>query len=245
MRCSCGQTRHRCLRLRSVVARTSGASGGSMSRAVAAPPLLASTAPCCCPNWAAPPKPLSRSNGSATAGVYRRPCGTSRARHPAMRRTHRLASPVLRLLLSPCASSPGRWATVCTPRCGAPFHRRPLTGARHNMRALRAAKRYFTFYVDLEDLRRRHEARAPARLGPSTPSSLSPSTHWPSRASLLASGGYTSASGRGFGHELHYDVEERTMERSGRVLHPAVSSVVYLSDGGDPTIVLDETLDAP
>ena len=35
------------------------------------------------------------------------------------------------------------------------------------------------------------------------------------------------------------------MERSGRVLHPAVSSVVYLSDGGDPTIVLDETLDAP
>ena len=35
------------------------------------------------------------------------------------------------------------------------------------------------------------------------------------------------------------------METCGRVLHPAVSSVVYLSDEGDPTIVLDETLDRP
>jgi len=53
------------------------------------------------------------------------------------------------------------------------------------------------------------------------------------------------AVGRGWGHELHFDVEERTMELTGRVVHPAVSSVVYLSDDGDPTLVIDETLDAP
>ena len=35
------------------------------------------------------------------------------------------------------------------------------------------------------------------------------------------------------------------MELTGRVVHPAVSSVVYLSEHGDPTIVLDETIDKP
>ena len=53
------------------------------------------------------------------------------------------------------------------------------------------------------------------------------------------------AAGRSWGHELHFDVEERTMEITGRVVHPAVSSVVYLSEHGDPTIVLDETIDKP
>lgn len=33
--------------------------------------------------------------------------------------------------------------------------------------------------------------------------------------------------------------------RVPQVLHPAVSSVVYLSDGGDPTIVLEEGLSSP
>ena len=53
------------------------------------------------------------------------------------------------------------------------------------------------------------------------------------------------AAGRCWGHELHFDVEERTMELTGRVVHPAISSVVYLSEHGDPTIVLDETIDKP
>ena len=57
--------------------------------------------------------------------------------------------------------------------------------------------------------------------------------------------------GRSPGHQLHFDAEERTMELSGgrSVVHPAVSSVVYLSGGdgsvdapGDPTVVLDQTL---
>ena len=35
------------------------------------------------------------------------------------------------------------------------------------------------------------------------------------------------------------------LEATGRVVHPAVSSVLYLSGGGDPTLVLDEALDGP
>ena len=35
------------------------------------------------------------------------------------------------------------------------------------------------------------------------------------------------------------------MEASGKVLHPAVSSVVYLTSGGDPTIVLHENMSTP
>ena len=35
------------------------------------------------------------------------------------------------------------------------------------------------------------------------------------------------------------------MERTGRIVHPAVSSVLYLTDAPDPTIVIDESLDTP
>ena len=110
-----------------------------------------------------------------------------------------------------------------------------------------ASKRYFTFYVDLEDLKAsQHSQRAaPTSAIEALLLALLPLT---GKASSLRSCEWwvhQRAAGRGFGHELHYDLEEQTMETCGRVLHPAVSSVVYLSDGGDPTVVLDETLDAP
>jgi len=48
------------------------------------------------------------------------------------------------------------------------------------------------------------------------------------------------------GHELHFDVEESIMEEGGAIVHPLVSSVVYLSgSGGDPTLVIDETMHGP
>lgn len=108
--------------------------------------------------------------------------------------------------------------------------------------AMASSKRYFTFYVDLDDLRAR--ASAPAHSVESLILSLLPLTGAPH---LRACEWWVHRrhSGRGWGHELHYDVEEQAMEVSGRVLHPTVSSVVYLSGGADPTVVLDETLDAP
>lgn len=36
-----------------------------------------------------------------------------------------------------------------------------------------------------------------------------------------------------------------SLSLSGEACHPAVSSVVYLSSEGDPTIVLDQTLTSP
>eukprot|EP00038_Savillea_parva_P007093 m.167784 g.167784 ORF g.167784 m.167784 type:complete len:605 (-) comp12876_c0_seq1:201-2015(-) len=52
-----------------------------------------------------------------------------------------------------------------------------------------------------------------------------------------------------FGHQLHFDMEEHTLETTGRVVHPAISSVVYLDTGGrqagargvGQTLVLDQT----
>ena len=49
-----------------------------------------------------------------------------------------------------------------------------------------------------------------------------------------------------FGHQLHFDMEERTLENDGVVIHPAVSSVVYLcgaEGSAGPTLVLDQTMD--
>lgn len=34
------------------------------------------------------------------------------------------------------------------------------------------------------------------------------------------------------GHQLHFDTEERTLSATGEVLHPAVTTVTYLSVGG-------------
>jgi len=34
------------------------------------------------------------------------------------------------------------------------------------------------------------------------------------------------------GHQLHFDTEERTLSATGEVLHPAVTTVTYLSEGG-------------
>lgn len=55
---------------------------------------------------------------------------------------------------------------------------------------------------------------------------------------------HTRLVGRHPGHQLHYDLEEGLLESTGRVLHPIVSSVVYLSGdaAAGPTIVLDEAL---
>jgi len=47
------------------------------------------------------------------------------------------------------------------------------------------------------------------------------------------------------GHQLHFDMEERTLEAEGRVLNPAVSAVVYLAAAGaGPTLVLDQNINS-
>jgi tetratricopeptide (TPR) repeat protein len=112
-----------------------------------------------------------------------------------------------------------------------------------------ASKRYFTFYVDLSELLDRG-GQAPSETRPTSAIErlllqLLPLT---GRASELKSCEWwvhRRAAGRNVGHEMHFDCEEQTMETSGHVVHPAVSSVVYLSGCGDPTIVLDETLATP
>jgi hypothetical protein len=38
----------------------------------------------------------------------------------------------------------------------------------------------------------------------------------------------------GRGHQLHFDTEERALNATGEVLHPAVTTVTYLSEGGAP-----------
>eukprot|EP01104_Vermistella_antarctica_P019421 TRINITY_DN7592_c0_g1_i1.p1 TRINITY_DN7592_c0_g1~~TRINITY_DN7592_c0_g1_i1.p1 ORF type:complete len:654 (+),score=81.10 TRINITY_DN7592_c0_g1_i1:163-2124(+) len=54
------------------------------------------------------------------------------------------------------------------------------------------------------------------------------------------------SNGRDLGHQLHFDMEEQTLEADGRILHPDVSSVCYLTgaeSGGGATIVIDQTID--
>jgi tetratricopeptide (TPR) repeat protein len=58
-------------------------------------------------------------------------------------------------------------------------------------------------------------------------------------------------SGGDIGHQLHFDTDERTLENTGRIMHPAFGSVVYLSgqgstDGkphtrGGSTVIFDQT----
>ena len=50
-----------------------------------------------------------------------------------------------------------------------------------------------------------------------------------------------------FGHQLHFDMDEGCLERTGKVLHPMVSTVIYLEGakaGAAPTLVLDQTLES-
>ena len=100
-------------------------------------------------------------------------------------------------------------------------------------------KRYFTWYVDLRALPTPHDnvvERLIRQLAPLTGDSGLQCAEW---------WVHSRGAGRGVGHELHYDLEEAIMEAGGAVVHPAVSSVVYLSDAGDPTLVIDETMDGP
>ncbi len=65
---------------------------------------------------------------------------------------------------------------------------------------------------------------------------------------------HTRPKGRNVGHQLHYDLEEGILESRGDIVHPAVSSVIYLSgngaegvgdseDAAGPTLVLDQRVD--
>ena len=49
---------------------------------------------------------------------------------------------------------------------------------------------------------------------------------------------------RFIGHQMHYDTEEGVLKAEGQVVHPAVSSVIYLSGESiaDPTVILDQRL---
>ena len=51
--------------------------------------------------------------------------------------------------------------------------------------------------------------------------------------------------GRNLGHQLHLDTEENTLEIKHKIVHPRVSSVVYLSpnSNGGCTIVFDQSLE--
>ena len=55
---------------------------------------------------------------------------------------------------------------------------------------------------------------------------------------------HTRSDGRSIGHQMHFDTEEATLA-AGRLCHPTVSSVTYLSGtgGGDPTVVFDQRSD--
>ena len=122
-------------------------------------------------------------------------------------------------------------------------------------------KRYFTFRVDLDELKGRVTPVTNAiealilKLLPLVSSTAQGQQGdgggggggdgRPKRLTSCEWWCHQRAAGRGFGHELHYDCEESRMEASGKVLHPAVSSVVYLTSGGDPTIVLHENMSTP
>jgi hypothetical protein len=83
-------------------------------------------------------------------------------------------------------------------------------------------KSYFTWYVDLRGgapAAGNAVERLIARLAPLTGCDDLVSCEW---------WVHQRAAGRGAGHELHFDVEEATMESTGRTVHPAVSSVVYV-----------------
>jgi hypothetical protein len=53
---------------------------------------------------------------------------------------------------------------------------------------------------------------------------------------------HSRMAGRNLGHQLHFDTEENALEINGEVLHPAVSSVCYLTGAGvgGPTVVFDQ-----
>jgi hypothetical protein len=100
-------------------------------------------------------------------------------------------------------------------------------------------KQYFTFFYDVA-------ANAPTNAVEHLIARLRPllGAEFESRAVCAEWWAHTRLTGRHPGHELHYDLEEGVMEASGRVLHPLVSSVVYLAGDASagPTIVFDETL---
>ena len=52
--------------------------------------------------------------------------------------------------------------------------------------------------------------------------------------------------GKNLGHQLHLDTEENTLEIKKKIVHPRVSSVVYLSPSpnGGCTVVFDQTLES-
>ena len=55
---------------------------------------------------------------------------------------------------------------------------------------------------------------------------------------------HTRAEARSIGHQMHFDTEEASLA-AGRLVHPLVSSVTYLSGGGrsDPTVVFNQRVD--
>lgn len=56
---------------------------------------------------------------------------------------------------------------------------------------------------------------------------------------------HSRALGRNLGHQLHFDTEEHSLEDKHEILHPTISSVLYLTQnedaGGGPTVIFDQT----
>ncbi|KAJ1630785.1 hypothetical protein T492DRAFT_1000931 [Pavlovales sp. CCMP2436] len=180
------------------------------------------------------------------------------------RAQHAAAAPLLRrfgfkLRLSPhvwaaaAAAPPPALAATCArpvrmfPSCVPEYLGKQLTRAfapgaaywretgYHNASA---EKNYFTFFFDVES--------QPTNAVEALISHLRPLAETGKKLVCAEWWVHTRLAGVHPGHELHYDCEEGVMEASGEVLHPLVSSVVYLAgdESAGPTIVLDQRLDS-
>ncbi|KAG8466731.1 hypothetical protein KFE25_008110 [Diacronema lutheri] len=212
--------------------------------------------------WVFTPRRAAVAAGAMTAALVRSQRGEHAAATPILRRfglrlrlspavwaaaaapaSHALPCPAPRLTAGQAAVPPVRLfadavppalaSTLCAAFApGAAFWRQ--TG----YHTASVEKRYFTFFYDVRAARPSNAVEALiAHLHPLLARDDVACAEW---------WAHTRPVGRHPGHELHYDLEEGVMEASGRVLHPLVSSVVYLSGSAKsgPTIVLDERLDA-
>eukprot|EP00966_Prymnesium_polylepis_P195818 4538561-Prymnesium_polylepis.1 len=92
-----------------------------------------------------------------------------------------------------------------------------------------SAGSYYSFYYDVAD--------PPSNAVEQLARTLLPHTGRAADVVGCSWWAHTKPHGSSLGHQLHFDTEERTLSATGEVLHPAVTTVTYLSEGGGPTSV--------
>ena len=96
--------------------------------------------------------------------------------------------------------------------------------------------RYFSFWYDV--------SRRPRNAVEALATHLLPLTGVADRIVGCEWWVHSKAASRFVGHQMHFDTEEGVLHAQGEVVHPAVSSVLYLSGGhqasADPTVILDQ-----